>query len=206
MKISLFLSLAFAHLVAVTSPGPDFFYIVKSSFEKGLKSSVISAVGIGLGVFLHCLFAIIGLDFLYQKIPSLYTIIGTVGAGYLIYLGVSGIFADPEAKDLAVKETQTLNLWQSFTGGLMVNIFNVKAFIFFVSLFSGVALSTSILFQISISVYFFLATATWFVFLSFILNRGFKSLLNHSVQRAISKISSWFLIAIGFALGVYVWA
>jgi threonine/homoserine/homoserine lactone efflux protein len=206
MNISLFLSLAFAHLVAVTSPGPDFFYIVKSSFEKGLKSSVVSAVGIGLGVFLHCLFAIVGLDFLYQKIPSLYTIIGTVGAGYLIYLGVSGIFADPEIKDLAVKETQTLNLWQSFTGGLMVNIFNVKAFIFFVSLFSGVALSTSILFQISISIYFFIATATWFVFLSFILNRGFKSLLNHSVQRAISKISSCFLIAIGFALGVYVWA
>ena len=206
MNISLFLSLAFAHLVAVTSPGPDFFYIVKSSFEKGLKSSVVSAVGIGLGVFLHCLFAIVGLDFLYQKIPSLYTIIGTVGAGYLIYLGVSGIFADPEAKDLEVKETQTLNLWQSFTGGLMVNIFNVKAFIFFVSLFSGVALSTSILFQLSISVYFFIATATWFVFLSFILNRGFKSLLNHSVQRAISKISSCFLIAIGFALGVYVWA
>ena len=206
MNISLFLSLAFAHLVAVTSPGPDFFYIVKSSFEKGLKSSVVSAVGIGLGVFLHCLFAIVGLDFLYQKIPSLYTIIGTVGAGYLIYLGVSGIFADLEAKDLAVKETQTLNLWQSFTGGLMVNIFNVKAFIFFVSLFSGVALSTSIIFQLSISVYFFIATATWFVFLSFILNRGFKSLLNHSVQRAISKISSCFLIAIGFALGVYVWA
>ena len=206
MNISLFLSLAFAHLVAVTSPGPDFFYIVKSSFEKGLKSSVVSAVGIGLGVFLHCLFAIVGLDFLYQKIPSLYTIIGTVGAGYLIYLGVSGIFADLETKDLTVKETQTLNLWQSFSGGLMVNIFNVKAFIFFVSLFSGVALSTSILFQISISVYFFIATATWFVFLSFILNRGFKSLLNHSVQRAISKISSCFLIAIGFALGVYVWA
>ena len=206
MNISLFLSLAFAHLVAVTSPGPDFFYIVKSSFEKGLKSSVVSAVGIGLGVFLHCLFAIVGLDFLYQKIPSLYTIIGTVGAGYLIYLGVSGIFADTETKDLTVKETQNLNLWQSFSGGLMVNIFNVKAFIFFVSLFSGVALSTSILFQISISVYFFLATSTWFVFLSFILNKGFKSLLNHSVQRAISKISSCFLIAIGFALGVYVWA
>ena len=171
-----------------------------------MKSSVISAVGIGLGVFLHCLFAIVGLDFLYQKIPSLYTIIGTVGAGYLIYLGVSGIFADPEIKDLAAKETQTLNLWQSFTGGLMVNIFNVKAFIFFVSLFSGVALSTSLFFQLSISVYFFLATATWFIILSFILNRGFKSLLNHSVQRAISKISSCFLIAIGFTLGVYVWA
>ena len=205
MSVSLFLSLAFAHLVAVTSPGPDFFYIVKSSFEKGLKSSIISATGIGLGVFLHCLFAIVGLDFLYQKIPSLYTIIGTIGATYLIYLGVSGVFADPEIKDLAVKEGQSINVWQSFTGGLMVNIFNVKAFIFFVSLFSGVVLNTSTLFQLSISLYFFIATATWFIFLSLVLNKGFKSLLNHSVQRAISKISSCCLIAIGFALGVYVW-
>ena len=205
MSVSLFLSLAFAHLVAVTSPGPDFFYIVKSSFEKGLKSSIISATGIGLGVFLHCLFAIVGLDFLYQKIPSLYTIIGTIGAAYLIYLGVSGIFADPETKDLAVKEGQSINVWQSFTGGLMVNIFNVKAFIFFVSLFSGVVLNTSTLFQLTISLYFFIATATWFIFLSLVLNKGFKSLLNNSVQRAISKISSCCLIAIGFALGVYVW-
>ena len=205
MNISLFVSLSFAHLVAVTSPGPDFFYIIKSSFEKGLRSSVISSVGIGFGVFLHCLFAIVGLDFLYQKIPSLYTIIGTVGAGYLIYLGVGGIFADPEIRDLAIKEKQEINVWQSFTGGLMVNIFNVKAFIFFVSLFSGVVINTSTLFQLSISIYFFIATAIWFVILSFILNKGFKSLLNHSVQRAISKISSCFLIAIGFGLGVYVW-
>ena len=157
MNISLFLSLAFAHLVAVTSPGPDFFYIIKSSFEKGLRSSIISSIGIGFGVFLHCLFAIVGLDFLYQKIPSLYTIIGTVGAGYLIYLGVGGIFADPEIKDLAIKEKQQINVWQSFTGGLMVNIFNVKAFIFFVSLFSGVVLNTSTFFQLSISIYFFIA-------------------------------------------------
>ena len=70
MNLSLFLSLAFAHLVAVTSPGPDFFYVIKSNFEKGLRSSIISSVGIGFGVFLHCLFAIVGLDFLYQKIPS----------------------------------------------------------------------------------------------------------------------------------------
>ena len=205
MNVSLFLTLAFAHLVAVISPGPDFFYVVKSSFQRGLANSIVSSMGIGLGVFFQCIFAIVGLDFLYQKIPSLYTIIGTVGAGYLIYLGVAGIFADPEIRDLAIKEKQEINVWQSFTGGLMVNIFNVKAFIFFVSLFSGVVLNTSTFFQFSISIYFFIATAVWFVILSFILNKGFKSLLNYSVQRAISKISSCFLIAIGFGLGVYVW-
>ena len=42
MNLTLFASLAFAHLVAVVSPGPDFFYIVKSSFEKGLSLIHIS--------------------------------------------------------------------------------------------------------------------------------------------------------------------
>ena len=205
MNISLALSLAFAHLVAVISPGPDFFYIVKSSFEKGFMNSASSALGIGFGVFLQCIFAIVGLDYLYQKIPSLYSIVGSIGAGYLIYLGASGIMSDPIESHHKNLQNQPLNFTQSFAGGLMVNIFNIKAFIFFASLFSGLVINTSFTFQFLISIYFFLATASWFIFLSYILKLGSSFILNGKIQRAIMKISSSFLIAIGFCLGVYVW-
>ena len=101
-----------------------------------------------------------GLDFPVPKYQVFTIIIGTVGVSDISFiLGIGGIFADPEIKDLAIKEKQQINVPQSFTGGLMVNIFNVKAFIFFVSLFSGVVLNTSTLFQFSISIYFFIATA-----------------------------------------------
>ena len=202
MNVSLFLTLAFAHLVAVISPGPDFFYVVKSSFQRGLANSIVSSIGIGLGVFFQCIFAIIGLDFLYQKIPSLYTVIGTAGAAYLVYIGLSGLLAEMSESEEHQGGKIPLEFWKSFSGGLLVNLLNVKAF---VSLFSGIIISTSFNFQLTISVYFFLATTAWFCFLSYSLHLGKRNFLNLKTQQSITKISSALLVVIGVLLGVYVW-
>ena len=205
MNVSLFLTLAFAHLVAVISPGPDFFYVVKSSFQRGLANSIVSSIGIGLGVFFQCIFAIVGLDFLYQKIPSLYTVIGTAGAAYLVYIGLSGLLAEMSESEEHQGGKIPLEFWKSFSGGLLVNLLNVKAFVFFVSLFSGIIITTSFNFQLTISVYFFLATAAWFCFLSYSLHLGKRNFLNLKTQQSITKISSALLVVIGVLLGVYVW-
>ena len=205
MNLTLFASLAFAHLVAVVSPGPDFFYIVKSSFEKGLRSSIVSSIGIGLGVFFQCIFAMIGLDFLYGRIPSLYLVIGTVGSCYLVYLGLMGFSAN-DSKSIAYESNaEQFSFPKSFIGGLMVNLLNIKAFIFFAALFGGIILDTSVTFQLSISLYFFLATALWFCILSYSLHYGSKAFLNAAVQKIITRMSSLFLVLIGLSLGVYVW-
>ena len=98
-----------------------------------------------------------------------------------------------------------LEFWKSFSGGLLVNLLNVKAFVFFVSLFSGIIISTSFNFQLTISVYFFLATAAWFCFLSYSLHLGKRNFLNLKTQQSITKISSALLVVIGVLLGVYVW-
>ena len=206
MSASIFFSLAFAHFLAVISPGPDFFYVVKTSLQKRLSYALIASFAIGFGVFLHSMFSVYAFRILYQIIPNLYVFIGSLGGMYLLYLGISGL-RNNEIEELAnsTQRKEEENLFKGFREGLLVNALNVKAFIFFISLFGGIAEKTSLNFQIFISIYFFIATGIWFMVLSFILNRGFKSLLNHSVQRAISKISSCFLIAIGFGLGVYVW-
>ena len=205
MNLTLFASLAFAHLVAVVSPGPDFFYIVKSSFEKGLRSSIVSSIGIGLGVFFQCIFAMIGLDFLYDRISSLYLVIGTVGSCYLVYLGLMGFSAN-DSKSIAYESNaEQFSFQKSFMGGLMVNLLNIKAFIFFAALFGGIILDASLTFQLSISLYFFLATTLWFCILSYSLYYGSKAFLNAAVQKIITRMSSLFLVLIGLSLGVYVW-
>ena len=101
--------------------------------------------------------------------------------------------------------TIPLEFWKSFSGGLLVNLLNVKAFIFFVSLFSGIIISTSFDFQLTISVYFFLATAAWFCFLSYSLHIGKSNFLNLKTQQLVTRISSVFLVVVGVLLGVYVW-
>lgn len=206
MSATLFLSLAFAHLVAVISPGPDFFYIVKSSFHRGFLNSLIASFGIGFGVFLQCLFSILGLSILYSIIPNLYLIIGSLGACYLVYIGLMGFISKSSAiSDEGNANLTSVSALKSFFGGLTINLLNVKAFVFFAALFGGVIDELTLNEELSISVYFFVATSLWFIFLSFTLAKGIKTLINVEAQNKIIKISSISLIIVGIGLGVYIW-
>ena len=91
MSASIFFSLAFAHFLAVISPGPDFFYVVKTSIQKRLSYALIASFAIGFGVFLHSMFSVYAFRILYQIIPNLYVFIGSLGGMYLLYLGLSGL-------------------------------------------------------------------------------------------------------------------
>ena len=60
----IFFSAALAHLLAVMSPGPDTAIIFHQSFAKGRAQGILTALGIGFGIFIHCLFAISGITLL----------------------------------------------------------------------------------------------------------------------------------------------
>ena len=100
MSASIFFSLAFAHFLAVISPGPDFFYVVKTSLQKRLSYALIASFAIGFGVFLHSMFSVYAFRILYQIIPNLYVFIGSLGGMYLLYLGISGL-RNNEIEELA---------------------------------------------------------------------------------------------------------
>ena len=206
MSSSIFFSLAFAHFLAVISPGPDFFYVVKTSLQKKLSYAFTAALAIGFGVFLHSMFSVFAFKVLYQIIPNLYVFIGSLGGIYLLYLGVSGL-RNNEIEELenSIPRKEEEDLFKGFREGLLVNVLNVKAFIFFISLFGGIAEKTSLNFQIFISLYFFIATSLWFMVLSYFLKLGSRSILTKSVQKKIVIISSVGLIFVGIGLIIYVW-
>ena len=87
----------------------------------------------------------------------------------------------------------------------MVNILNVKAFIFFAALFGGLIGKISVLFQILISFYFFGATALWFTFLTISLSFGGEYFLRTEVQNIITRLSSICIVLVGLGIGFYVW-
>ena len=206
MSASIFFSLAFAHFLAVISPGPDFFYIVKTSLQKRLSYVLTAALAIGFGVFLHSMFSVYAFRILYQIIPNLYVFIGSLGGIYLLYLGISGLRNYKiEELENSIPRKEEEDLFKGFREGLLVNVLNVKAFIFFISLFGGIAEKTSLNFQILISLYFFIATSLWFMVLSYFLKLGSRSILTKSVQKKIVIISSVGLIFVGIGLIIYVW-
>ena len=85
----MFASAAIAHLLAVMSPGPDTAIIFHQALAKGRSSGVLTALGIGFGIFIHCLFAISGISLLIYSTEEARFIVQCAGASYLLYLGAS---------------------------------------------------------------------------------------------------------------------
>jgi len=192
----MFLWSAIAHLVAVTSPGPDTALIIRQVARGGRASGYYSAAGIGFGVFIHSVLASSGISLLLISNENLKFIISLIGGLFLLYLGINSFVSiDEKNKNEAYSEDKS-----SFIKGLFTNIFNIKALIFFVSLFTIIADSLSGFYLLIFPLYFGIMTTLWFTFLTFVLTTPKLNtvFINHS--KNIEKIAAIFLIGIGLLI------
>ena len=58
----MFLWSAIAHLIALTSPGPDTAIVLRQVSLYGREEGIKAAIGIGFGIYIHCLLAINGIS------------------------------------------------------------------------------------------------------------------------------------------------
>ena len=192
----MFVSAAIAHLLAVMSPGPDTAIIFQQSFAKGRKSGILTAVGIGTGIFLHCLLAISGISILLYSTEEARFIIKILGASYLVYVGFRSLFPKKDSKP---KATSTV-LTHPFLIGLITNILNIKAFLFTVSLFSFINLQPDSLMSWIYLFYFPVITAAWFSFVSYALTHEALGDIFDQYNHKIQFTSSVFILLLGLLI------
>ncbi|PCI59836.1 MAG: lysine transporter LysE [Gammaproteobacteria bacterium] len=177
-----FLVIAAIHFLAVASPGPDFAVILKQSVRYGRRSAIFTSLGIGSGILLHVAYSLVGIGILIASSESLFTLLKFIAAAYFLYLAWHGLRAKPnndESFDLNIKTLDHPSDKKSFITGFLVNGLNVKATLFFVSLFSMViATSTPFAIKLGYGLYMAIATAAWFSSLSYFLSiTKFRQLL-----------------------------
>ena len=189
----MFIWSALAHLIALTSPGPDTAIVIRQTSIYGRKEGFKAALGIGVGIYAHCLLAINGISLIILSNDLYKFIISIVGGTYISYLGISMYFSN------SINETISTNTKykNSFTIGLITNIFNIKAFLFFVSLFSVLLDSMYGIFYYLYPIYFSLTSALWFIFLSYILTISKHKNFNIITNVYISSIMALVLFSIG---------
>ncbi|MEG8242652.1 LysE family translocator [Acinetobacter baumannii] len=128
-----FLTLALIHFMAVILPGPDFVITVRQSVRYGYLIGCLTAIGIGVGISVHVFYTLVGIGFLIQQSEWLMSLIRTVGAAYLVYLGWQCLRSQPntniEINGQAGSDTPSL--FKAFTMGFLTNALNPKATIFF---------------------------------------------------------------------------
>ena len=192
----MFLSAAIAHLLAVMSPGPDTAIIFQQSFAKGRNSGILTALGIGFGIFLHCLLAISGISILLYSTEEARFIIKILGASYLIYVGFQSLLL----QDASETKTRTTIFTHPFLIGLITNILNIKAFLFTVSLFSFINLQPDSLMSWIYLFYFPVITAAWFSFVSYALTHEALGDIFDQYNPKIQFASSAFILALGLLI------
>ena len=186
-----------AHIIALTSPGPDTAIIIRQVSLHGRRSGILAALGIGVGIYIHCLLAINGLSLLVVSNALYKFIISVVGSTYILYLGIKMLMSRSNSiqKDLIERKAPS-----SFFIGLITNLFNIKAFIFFVSLFSILVDSIDGLYFYIYPLYFAFTSAGWFIFLSYLLTNQSLEKFNIHSNKLVSKITAILLCLIGLSI------
>lgn len=130
-------TVALIHFIALMSPGPDFFFVSQVAASRSRKDGMKAVLGICLGVFIWSGIALLGLHLILQKMAWLHQGIMIAGGLYLSYLGYQ-LLKSAKNHSMANLPT-TLPFNQSkhlFMKGLLTNLANPKAIIYFGSVFS----------------------------------------------------------------------
>jgi len=127
-KLPLFL---LAALILLLTPGPAVLYIIARSIDQGRLAGLVSVLSIEVGNFMHVLAATLGLSALVFTSALGFTIIKTLGAGYLIYLGVRRLFISND--HVETNTTEGRGLRKIFSQGVLVAAFNPKTALFFLA-------------------------------------------------------------------------
>ena len=135
MELTVWLGLLASALFISISPGPGAIFSISQGTQYGFKRSIISVIGLQLGLMSQIIFLLLGLGILIDQFPGIFSIIKILGMLYLIVLGVLQWLKKIEkistSKDDFENSFSPLN---SLLKGFFVNITNIKGTVFFLAL------------------------------------------------------------------------
>ncbi len=122
--------------LGLLSPGPDFVLILRNSLGPTAARGLGTAAGIALGLAVQVLAISLG----FAALPAVaMRALQLVGAAYLAWLGVRALLVrGAPAPATASGPAQVPGAHSGFIDGLVCNLTNPKAFLFFVGLFAQV--------------------------------------------------------------------
>ncbi|MCO6186707.1 LysE family translocator [Rhizobium sp. L1K21] len=116
---------ALASLLIELTPGPNMSWLAMLAASEGRLAGLKAVAGIGLGLALGGAVAAFGVGELIQASDLAYEVLRWAGIGFLLYLAYDG-WREPTGDGVG---QSARNFWR----GLMANLLNPKAYIFYIS-------------------------------------------------------------------------
>lgn len=212
--LALIATIAVIHLVALMSPGPDFLFVTRTAVSQSRGKAMLGVLGIAAGVAFWAGLSILGLQVLFTMMPWLQGTITVAGGLYLIWMGwqlLKSAMKKPveTSNEIAAKEGDSIEEGAStmkhpFLFGLLTNLANPKAIIYFGSIFAGlITPDVSDLMRVVIYAMVIGETILWFGFVALIFGLA-------PMRRGYRKLSHWIdglagVLFVGFGVGL-IWS
>ena len=141
------LAVVLIHMLAVSSPGPDFFLEIKNTLQYSRKIGIYTGLGFALGNIFHISYSIFGVQYI-ENNPWLMNVVQVLGAIYLIFIGLQAFGIIKSKLEVKKSEGQkeqkhTISIFEAIKMGVITNLLNAKAALYFISIFTVVLPSDS---------------------------------------------------------------
>lgn len=127
-------SIWFLHVAAMLSPGANVLLVSRLAASDRAKSAIFAAVGVAVGAGLWSAFAVLGVDAAFEALPRLRLVLQIAGGLYLLLIASRLWRSNPTTAD---GRSQSVAATAAFRMGLLTNITNPKAALFFGSVFAA---------------------------------------------------------------------
>ena len=125
------LTFAAAALVVLLIPGPAVLYIVARSLAQGRRAGLVSVLGLSTGALAHVAAAALGLSALLVASATAFGVVKSLGAMYLVWLGLRTLLARDAAADIETPAPRSAR--RLFRDGVIVSLLNPKIAVFFLA-------------------------------------------------------------------------
>ncbi len=203
------ISFLIAILLLTLTPGADTMLVIRNVLRGGKKDGVFTTFGICMGLFVHATLSACGISMILVKSAVLFNIVKTIGALYLIWLGIKSIYGavknnqQSKGDNVSVKK-ESVSFLISFREGVLSNVLNPKTAVFYMAFLPQFINPGDPVFLKSIFLtgIHFIMGIIWLVSLSIFLNQIKEFLEKSIVKRVMESLTGTILIGFGIKLGL----
>ena len=197
---AMLVSYAIAVSLLTITPGVDTALVLQASFSKEKDSMLNAALGILLGCATWGLLVAFGLGTLITSNESLYFTLKTLGAVYLIWLGINALL---KLRNKSVSDDTSIQKFDNFLSqGFFANMLNPKVGLFYISLLPQFIPQAANVFTYSLFLVFIhiMLSAIWFWLIAKTVNKSRRTIQSNRSARIVKALTGIIFISFGLKL------
>jgi threonine/homoserine/homoserine lactone efflux protein len=196
------ITFAVASTLVTLLPGPDFMLVLRNAFRGGRRIGWCTAAGTATGLALWAVAASLGLSSLVAAGRLGYDVLRVIGAGYLIWLGVTTlpsrqatVIDDTDDRQPPDLRTRPAGALRAYLNGVISDLCNPKVGVFFVAFLPAFipAHSSVSEFSLLFGLWNAVEVGAYFGVVVWLVSRGTRWLHRPRFRcaRAVVSVSAW---------------